>query len=156
MNFCSGVLLPKSMNLLAKVGYNLAKVISFGKTSYDLAKPLYYLAKVGSFAKLYRVLLNSTKESHIYDGGYYKAADQCTTDLLQIRKPMDAGLSDKTTGSIISVLPVCVSYYQAAHKAGNQVIGADKGQRYFVVIEWDIWYTFHVAESDKPEPAEVN
>ena len=45
MNFCSGVVSPKSMNLLAKVGYNLAKVIPFGKTSNDLAKPLYNLAK---------------------------------------------------------------------------------------------------------------
>ena len=62
---------------------------------------------------------------------------------------MGTGLSDKMAGSIISVLPICVSYYQAAHKAGNQVIGADKGQRYFVVIELDIWYNFSVAESDK-------
>ncbi len=52
MNFCSGVLSPKSINLLAKVGYNLAKVKQFGKTSYDLAK-------VDSFAKLYRVLPKS-------------------------------------------------------------------------------------------------
>ncbi len=46
MNFRSGVISPKSINLLAKVGYNLAKVKPFGKTSYDLAK-------AGSFAKLY-------------------------------------------------------------------------------------------------------
>ena len=52
MNFCSGVLLPKSINDLAKVGYNLAKVKPFGKT-------LYNLAKAGSFAKLYRVLPKS-------------------------------------------------------------------------------------------------
>ena len=69
---CSGVLSPKSINLLAKVGYNLAKVKPFGKTSYDLAKvkpfgkthiqsgkTLYNLAKAGSFAKLYRVLPKS-------------------------------------------------------------------------------------------------
>jgi len=79
VNFCSGVLSPKSINLLAKVGYNLAEVKPFGKTSYDLAKvkqfgktliqsgktliqsgkTLYNLAKVGSFAKLYRVLPKS-------------------------------------------------------------------------------------------------
>ena len=72
MNFCSGVILPKSINDLAKVRYNLAKVISFGKTSYDLAKvisfgktpvqsgkTLYNLVKAGSFAKLYRVLPKS-------------------------------------------------------------------------------------------------
>ena len=58
MNFCSGILLPKSLNLLAKVK-------PFGKTSYDLAKvkpfgkTLYNLAKAGSFAKLYRVLPKS-------------------------------------------------------------------------------------------------
>jgi len=72
VNFCSGVLLPKSINDLAKVGYNLAKVKPFGKTSYDLAKvkqfgktpvqsgkTLYNLAKSDSFAKLYRVLPKS-------------------------------------------------------------------------------------------------
>ena len=37
------------MNLLAKVGYNLAKVIPFGETSNDLAKPLYNLAKPYTF-----------------------------------------------------------------------------------------------------------
>ena len=62
---CSGVLLPNSINDLAKVGYNLAKVKPFGKTSYDLAKvkqsgkTLYNLAKSDSFAKLYRVLPKS-------------------------------------------------------------------------------------------------
>ena len=93
MNFCSGVLSPKSMNLLAKVRYDLAKVIPFGKTSNDLAKPLYNLAKPGSFTKLYRVLLNSTKESHIYGGRYYGAADRCMADLRQSGKPIGAGLS---------------------------------------------------------------
>lgn len=38
MNFCSGVLLPKSINDLAKVRYNLAKVKPFGNPPYDLAK----------------------------------------------------------------------------------------------------------------------
>jgi len=72
VNLCSGVISPKSINDLVKVGYNLAKVKPFGKTSYDLAKvkqfgktpiqsgkTLYYLAKVGSYAKLYRVLPKS-------------------------------------------------------------------------------------------------
>ena len=34
---------------------------------------------------------------------------QCTADLLQSRKPMGADLSDKTAGSIISVLLVSVT-----------------------------------------------
>ena len=57
--------MPKSINDLAKVGYNLAKVKPFGKTSYDLAKVKqfgktpYNLAKPDSFAKLYRVLPKS-------------------------------------------------------------------------------------------------
>ena len=72
MNFCSGVLLPKSINDLAKVGYNLAKVIPFGKTPVQSGKSdtiwqnpiqsgktLYNLAKAGSFAKLYSVLPKS-------------------------------------------------------------------------------------------------
>ncbi len=44
-NFCSGVILPKSIN-------DLAKVKQLNKTPYDLAK-------AGSFAKLYRVLPKS-------------------------------------------------------------------------------------------------
>ncbi len=65
MNFCSGVLSPKSINDLAKVkqfgktSYNLAKVKQFGKTPIQSGKILYYLAKVGSYAKLYRVLPKS-------------------------------------------------------------------------------------------------
>ena len=74
MNFCSGVLLPKSMNLLAKVGYNLAKVIPFGKTSNDLAKPLYNLAKPYTIWQKSVVSPNRTKASHIYGCGCYGAA----------------------------------------------------------------------------------
>ena len=51
----SGVLLPKSINDLEKVGYNLAKVKPFGKTPYDLAKVIpfgktpYNLAKAAVY-----------------------------------------------------------------------------------------------------------
>ena len=76
----------------------------FGETPIQSGKTLYYLAKVGSFAKLYRVLLNSTKASHIYGGGYYGAAERCTADLLQSGKPMGAGLSVKIENLAVSVL----------------------------------------------------
>lgn len=52
MNFCSGVLLPKSIN-------DLAKVKPFGKAPIQSGKTLYNLAKSDSFAKLYRVLPKS-------------------------------------------------------------------------------------------------
>ena len=35
------------------------------------------------------------------------------------------------------------------HRAGNYATGADKEQRYFVVIGEDIWYTSNVAKIDK-------
>lgn len=57
------------------------------------------------------VLPNSAKAAHIYGGGYYGAADQCTDDLLQSGKPIGVGLSDKTAGSILSVLPVCIGSF---------------------------------------------
>ena len=96
------------------------------------------------------------------ESGCYGAADQYTADLLQRRKPMGGGLSDKSAGSIISVLPVCGSKGKklrenvsemenntVLHRTGNRAAGAGKGQRYFVVSGWDIWYTFNVVERDK-------
>ena len=61
--------------------------------------------------------------------------------MLQWRKQMGAGLSDKMAGTIIPVLPVCVS--------GVPQVERKSVQRYFVVIGGDIWYTSNVAESDK-------
>ena len=85
------------------------------------------------------------------DSGCDGAADQYTADLLQRRKPMGASLSDKTAGSIISVLPVCESKGKklrekvsgtenntVLHRTGNRAAGAGKGQRYFVVSKKDM------------------
>ena len=86
--------------------------------------------------------------SHIYGGGCYGAADRCTSDLQQRGKPMGADLSDKTAGSIISVLLVSVSESPQAergsirngnnpvlHREGNRITGADKKLLRFIIAK---------------------
>ena len=52
--------MPKSINDLAKVGYNLAKVKPFGKTSYDLAKVKQFGKTPYNLAKPYTIWQKAT------------------------------------------------------------------------------------------------